>query len=56
MAVWRIEAETRGREVYYVEAETEEQARRMFDDGDVPEPSVSEVLEAFATTVEEVSD
>lgn len=56
MAIWRVEAETRGREVYYFEAESEEEARQRFDDGEVPEPSVSEVLEVFATSVEEVSE
>ena len=56
MKVWRIECETEGREVYYVRAETEEDARLQFDSGDMPEPSVAETLHSEITSVEEASE
>jgi hypothetical protein len=42
--VWRVEVETEGREVYVVEADTEDEARALVDgDADLGRPLVSEV-------------
>lgn len=54
--IWRIEAAVSGREVYYVEADSEEDARARFEDGDLPEPSIAETLEAEIKTIEEATE
>ena len=56
MKVFRIEAKTYGREVYYVQAEDTDEARRKWEDGDVPEPSVSEVLDSDLLVIEEANE
>ena len=53
--IYRIEVETEGREVYYVQAATEQEAREIVDEGRI-EPSVSEVTGGSITSVERESD
>lgn len=55
MKVYRVEVETEGREVYYVQAETEQQAHDLVATGDL-DPSVSEVLSGTITSVEEADE
>lgn len=54
MTVYRVEVETTGHEVYYVNAETEAEARRIVNEEAI-EPSVSEVLSGQIVGVEEES-
>lgn len=55
MPVYRITTETEGREVYELQADTEEEARERVDTGAV-EPIVSEVIGGSIERVEEVTD
>ena len=50
-SVYRVEVETQGREVYYVQAASEDEARAQVNDGD-HEPSVSEVTSGEVVNVE----
>lgn len=50
MAIWTIEAHGDVRELYMVEADTEEEAREMFERGDVLAPYVSEA-DTFITSI-----
>ena len=47
MTTYRIEATGDVREVYHVEAESEEEAREMFLRGDVGQPTISEASTAI---------
>lgn len=53
MREFEIVVEGRAREVYTVEAESEEQAREMWDSGEVLTPTMTEV---YDTEVIEVED
>jgi hypothetical protein len=55
MPVFRVEVETEGREVYYVQAEDEDNARQQVNN-DALEPSVSEVLGGIIVNVELADD
>jgi hypothetical protein len=52
MTVYRIEAEGDVREVYHVEAESEDEAREMFQRGDIDNPTISEVCGSSIVKVE----
>ena len=54
----RFEIEGSGdvREVYYVEASDEGEAREKFERGDLPQPAVSEVENSFILKIREVED
>ncbi len=51
MTVFRIETETEGREVYCVEADSEEQAREKLERGEGGQPIVAEVTGSSIETV-----
>lgn len=53
MRNYRIEAEVYVREVYTVEAESLEQAREMWDNGDVTTPDESEVFDIDSVDITE---
>lgn len=55
MAVYRIEVQTEGHEVYYVQADTPMEAQRQVNEGEV-EPSVSEMTGGSIVTVEEADE
>ena len=56
MREFEIVVEGRAREVYTVEAESEEQARQMWHDCDVPaRPSMTEVFDTEVVEVVEVT-
>lgn len=50
MTTYRIEARGEVREVYLVDAASEQEARDLFEAGDVPDPVVSEA----STTLESI--
>jgi hypothetical protein len=54
MALFRLIAEGEAREVYVVEAASEDDARRIFEAGEAAAPEVSEVIGAEVVDVEEV--
>lgn len=54
--MFKLTVETEGREVYGVEAGSTEEARSMFDRGDLFKPLVSEVLSATVVSVEVETD
>lgn len=49
--VWRIEAHGDVRELYVVEADTEDEAREMFESGDAGNPYVSEASTEITSIV-----
>lgn len=55
MALWEVEVQTVGREVYLIAADTAEQAKKVFDDGEVTKPSMSEVVSIEAVEVRRAS-
>jgi hypothetical protein len=56
MPTFRIETEGTAHEVYYVDAPTEDTARKMFNDGELTKPVVLEVEGAEIIQILEVSE
>jgi hypothetical protein len=56
MPTFRIETEGTAHEVYYVDAPTEDQARKLFNDGELTKPVVLEVEGAEIIEILEVSE
>lgn len=55
MKVYRVEVETEGREVYYVQADSPQAAHDLVNTGEL-DPSVSEVTSGTITLVEEANE
>lgn len=56
MPTFRIETEGTAHEVYYVDAPTEDHARKLFNDGELTKPVVLEVDGAEIIQILEVSE
>jgi hypothetical protein len=51
-----ISARGEAREQYIVDAESEEQAREMFDRGDLPQPRISEVHDSELVSIDRITE